>query len=112
MLKYMWPGFLSNIATNLATNQLNNLFAKLSRTIGSQAIFRMALSQLGLRELSLGATPPRFENVTVRCLVRDMSCKGTSASGPERSILTPLCHLRLLCYLWLRWLSGTYLRAA
>lgn len=69
MLKYMWSGFLSNISTNLATKQLNNLFARLSRTIGSQAIFRMALSQLRLREISLGATPPRFENATVRRLL-------------------------------------------
>lgn len=67
MLKYMWPGFMSNIATNLATNQLNNLFAKLSRTIGAQALFRMALSQLSLRELCLGATPPQLENATVCC---------------------------------------------
>jgi len=66
LLKYMWPGFVSNIATSLTVNQLNNLFERLSRMLSGMPIFRVVFSQLVLRELSLGATPPRFANGTVR----------------------------------------------
>lgn len=66
LLKYMWPGFVSNIATNLTVNQLNNLFERLSRMLAAMPIFRVVFSQMLLRELSLGATPPRFANGTVR----------------------------------------------
>eukprot|EP00892_Ulva_mutabilis_P000158 jgi/Ulvmu1/10142/UM006_0096.1 len=66
LLKYMWPGFISNIATNLTVNQLNNLFARLSRMLSGMPIFRVVFSQMVLRELCMGATPPRFANATVR----------------------------------------------
>jgi hypothetical protein len=66
ILKYIWPCFFSFIGTNIACNQLRNLFARLSGNLKKAPIFRMAFSQLSLREMSLGAVPPTFDNATVR----------------------------------------------
>lgn len=66
LFKVAWPCFISFIGTNLACKQLDNLFAKLSQNLKSKPIFRVAFSQLSLRELSLGAVPPTFDNATVR----------------------------------------------
>lgn len=72
LLKYMWPGFISNIATNLTVSQLNNLFERLSRMLAGMPIFRVVFSKMVLRELSLGATPPSFANGTVRIALYDL----------------------------------------
>jgi hypothetical protein len=68
ILKYAWPCFLSFIATNIAGNQLRNLFTKLSNNLKKAPVFRMAFSQLSLREISLGSVPPTFHNAAV-CLL-------------------------------------------